>query len=66
MAKPGSGVSKGRYCTYCYAHGIVRNKKTQRWEQCPCGRLPDSFGMGKLAQQAKLDARLKELKEKGW
>jgi hypothetical protein len=43
-------------------HGVNRG----RYVRCPCGKLPDSWGAAKLAEQAALDARLEEIKKGQW
>jgi hypothetical protein len=37
-----------------------------RYVRCPCGKLADSWGAAKLAEQAALDARLEEIKKGQW
>jgi hypothetical protein len=54
------------FCPRCFGRGIFRNKKTSRWERCYCGRLLRCTEELKLQKQADLDARLEELKVKGW
>jgi hypothetical protein len=53
-------------CDRCrYTPGIV--KVSKRYERCHCGRLPNSTNEWKLTEQARLDNRLKDLKEgKPW
>jgi hypothetical protein len=53
-------------CFRCYGRGVVRDKRTRRYERCGCGRLPDSWGARKLGQQATLDERANEVKKGGW
>jgi hypothetical protein len=53
-------------CNICYNRGIVRDKTTQRYFKCVCGRMLDSVSAGKMAKQEKLDKRLESVKMKGW
>jgi len=54
------------FCNKCFGRAIFRNKKTKRWENCTCGRLPNSTNSLKLQKQEDLDKRLEALKQKGW
>lgn len=62
----------------CGGTGVVRQKavgpdgtplgrgQDGRWVRCDCGRMPDSRGAAKLAQQKRLDERLAEIEKRGW
>lgn len=52
-------------CHLCYGRGIIRDRHTKRYERCPCGRLPDSWGARKLATQHALDARAESIRKGG-
>jgi hypothetical protein len=46
---------------------VVKDKVTGRYRRCVCGRLPNSTNEWKLERQARLDNRLRDLKEgKPW
>jgi hypothetical protein len=52
-------------CLRCYGRGVIRNKRTARYEACSCGRLPDSWGSAKLGTQYALDRRTEHLRRGG-
>lgn len=61
-------VGKRAPCPDCrFSPGVVKDKVTGRYRRCVCGRLPNSTNEWKLERQARLDNRLRDLKEgKPW
>jgi hypothetical protein len=53
-------------CGRCFGHGAFKSPHTKRYHLCICGRRPNASIAYKLAKQEKLDARLREIKTKGW
>ncbi len=59
-------MKRGATCPRCrFTPGVV--KVGGQYERCHCGKMPNSTNQAKLEKQARLDNRLRELKEgKPW
>jgi hypothetical protein len=61
--KKGQGLP---WCKACYGRGVKRDKASQRYVHCHCGRLVDSRGAKLLADQKRLDDRYETILTKGF
>jgi hypothetical protein len=59
-------IAKARrpWCGLCYGRGYRR--VGAEYQPCSCGRLPNSDGARKIAEQETLKERLRSVKVKGW